>query len=49
MARDYILKRTNKGCLAQLARASRLHREGRGFEPLNTHQKGIYLVGSFFC
>ncbi len=26
------------GSLAQLARASRLHREGRGFEPLATHQ-----------
>ena len=25
------------GALAQLARASRLHREGRGFEPLATH------------
>ena len=27
--------------LAQLARASRLHREGRGFEPLTTHHKYI--------
>ena len=26
------------GLLAQLARASRLHREGRGFESLTTHQ-----------
>ena len=26
-----------KGRLAQLARASRLHREGRGFESLNAH------------
>ena len=26
------------GLLAQLARASRLHREGRGFESLITHQ-----------
>ena len=25
------------GRLAQLARASRLHREGRGFEPLSAH------------
>lgn len=36
--------------LAQLARASRLHREGRGFEPLTTHQKlekepqALYLI-----
>ena len=29
------------GRLAQLARASRLHREGRGFEPLSAHQKKI--------
>ena len=27
------------GCLAQLARASRLHREGQEFESLNIHQK----------
>ena len=38
------------GRLAQLARASRLHREGRGFEPLSAHQEK-YLVrkdGVFF-
>ena len=28
------------GRLAQLARASRLHREGRGFESLSAHQCG---------
>ena len=28
-----------KGRLAQLARASRLHREGRGFKSLNAHLK----------
>ena len=28
---------TRSGRLAQLARASRLHREGRGFESLNAH------------
>ena len=28
---------TEPGRLAQLARASRLHREGRGFESLNAH------------
>ena len=27
------------GRLAQLIRASRLHREGQGFESLNAHQK----------
>ena len=30
---------TNQGRLDQLARASRLHREGRGFEPLSAYQK----------
>ena len=30
-----------KGRLAQLARASRLHREGRGFESLNAHFKSF--------
>ena len=40
----------SSGWLAQLARASRLHREGRGFEPLITHQglkkgpQGLYLI-----
>lgn len=28
---------SHSGRLAQLARASRLHREGRGFEPLIAH------------
>ena len=31
------------GALAQLARASRLHREGRGFEPLSAHHELIML------
>ncbi len=35
------------GCLAQLARASRLHREGRGFESLNIHQKSNDPCGRF--
>ena len=30
------------GSLAQLARAPRLHRGGRGFEPLATHHDIIY-------
>ena len=30
---------TPAGRLAQLARASRLHREGRGFKSLNAHRK----------
>ena len=30
------------GRLAQLARASRLHREGRGFEPLTAHQVSLW-------
>jgi hypothetical protein len=38
------------GRLAQLARASRLHREGRGFESLSAHQiknppQGGFLIG----
>ena len=38
------------GCLAQLIRASRLHREGRGFESLNTHQdfKSAFLGAFYF-
>ena len=36
------------GCLAQLIRASRLHREGRGFESLNTHQKISRRMAEFF-
>ena len=42
------------GSLAQLARAPRLHRGGRGFEPLATHQKqkkdpkGLYFVSVSF-
>ena len=36
------------GCLAQLIRASRLHREGRGFESLNTHQNFIHRMVDFF-
>ena len=31
-----------EGRLAQLVRASRLHREGRGFEPLTAHHAGCY-------
>ena len=41
-----------KGRLAQLARASRLHREGRGFESLNAHlnvpKRVSFLLGAFF-
>ena|GEM_PF-2795830 len=33
------------GSLAQLARASRLHREGRGFESLATHHEIIFRIG----
>ena len=38
------------GSLAQLARAPRLHRGGRGFEPLATHQtkknaQRVFFVG----
>ena len=36
------------GCLAQLIRASRLHREGRGFESLNIHHKINRPSGDFF-
>ena len=35
-----------RGRLAQLARASRLHREGRGFESLSAHQKKTFRRGS---
>ena len=40
-----------RGRLAQLARASALHAEGRGFEPLSAHQnKEFTLVVDFlFC
>ena len=36
------------GCLAQLIRASRLHREGRGFESLNIHQNFNRQMAVFF-
>ena len=36
------------GRLAQLARASRLHREGQGFESLSAHQKRTAFLRSFF-
>ena len=37
-------------CLAQLARASRLHREGQEFESLNIHQKyKPAFAGFYFC
>ena len=35
----YLKKYQTKARLAQLVRASRLHREGRGFESLGAHQK----------
>ena len=45
--------RVSVGRLAQLARASRLHREGRGFEPLIAHffQKTCerFVCRSFFA
>ena len=34
----YLYNSTRCGRLAQLARAPRLHRGGRGFEPLSAHQ-----------
>ncbi len=34
------------GRLAQLVRASALHAEGRGFEPLAAHQSHTYLFSS---
>ena len=38
-----------EGRLAQLARASRLHREGRGFESLSAHHRKKTLIWvSFF-
>lgn len=39
------------GRLAQLARAPRLHRGGRGFEPLSAHQIKIptFTVGFLIC
>ena len=39
------------GRLAQLARAPRLHRGGRGFEPLSAHQIKIpvFMTGIFIC
>ena len=38
----------NHGLLAQLARASRLHREGRGFESLTTHHEKDRKCSVFF-
>lgn len=35
----------DRGLLAQLARASRLHREGRGFESLTAHH--FWGISSF--
>ena len=42
-------RRFRRGLLAQLARAPRLHRGGRGFEPLTTHQGKIpkFYLGIF--
>ena len=43
------------GLLAQLARAPRLHRGGREFEPLTTHQASLWCqltfmgISSFAC
>ena len=34
---SFVVKYSHRGHLAQLARASRLHREGRGFESLSAH------------
>ena len=39
MGKNILLYARCFGCLAQLIRASRLHREGRGFESLNIHHK----------
>ena len=45
----YKASRKRDGRLAQLVRASRLHREGREFESLNAHQqKTVTLCGCFF-
>ena len=38
-----------EGRLAQLARASRLHREGRGFESLSAHTGFLYVRFDWFC
>ena len=39
LVRIQVLQPESFGCLAQLARASRLHREGQEFESLNIHHK----------
>jgi hypothetical protein len=39
-----LLSRAPKGRLAQLVRASRLHREGRRFESFSDHQKICYNI-----
>ena len=41
MVRVHLAPPKQFGRLAQLARASRLHREGRGFEPLSAHHRKI--------
>ncbi len=38
-AASYLYNFNKCGRLAQLARAPRLHRGGRGFEPLSAHHK----------
>ncbi len=45
----YLSAETAIGCLAQLIRASRLHREGRGFESLNTHHEFFRQMADFYC
>ena len=44
----YSSAETAIGCLAQLIRASRLHREGRGFESLNTHHEFVRHMADFY-
>ena len=48
---SYLYNLKSYGRLAQLARASALHAEGRGFEPLSAHQIIIptFTVGILIC
>ena len=48
MVKNHLLFAHSFGCLAQLIRASRLHREGRGFESLNIHHKIQSPNGRFY-
>ncbi len=42
--KKYFIISTNNARLAQLVRASRLHREGQGFESLGVHKHPAFII-----